>query len=67
MTDERVKTIYESPDGGLGQTFIYQDALFPMSVIIVQADRNGREEKNMLVSVKAILYAAEQLKGKEGK
>lgn len=62
MTTERIKTLYESPDRGLGQTFVYQDMLYPDSVIIVKTNGRGQEAQDMLLSKGVILSVAKQLK-----
>ena len=61
METERVKTLYESPDRGFGQTFIYHDTLYPDSVLIVKTNGKGQEVKDMLLSKEAILSVARQL------
>jgi len=58
---ERVKTLYESPKNRGRQFFIYQDALWPESVIVVRTNGDGKKATTMLISKKAILAAAKQL------
>ncbi len=63
LATERIKTLYESPDNGFGQTFIYQDVLYPDNIIIVKTARKGEKSNNILVSKEAILSVASQLNG----